>query len=192
MRDEIPVVTAGFPFADTQAAIMLRDGLWRAKAERKLSLRKISVQLGYKQPAVLSQAATGRVPVPLDRAMDIARAVGMDPAKFLIAALAQKEPDAERVLQPVNDNSPHIDSFMRELLALAGAPLDKLPEENKAILRQVITDRAPGRRWLALGEIPTVVAIRDTVPGFAVHGLEPSELEAVTGLLEELTQLYDK
>ena len=60
-------------YASTSAAQMLAHGLRSASQERGTSLREIGRRLKYKQPVVLSHMATGRVPIPLDRAAAIAR-----------------------------------------------------------------------------------------------------------------------
>lgn len=173
-----------FPLAESGAAVMLREGLLQARLERGLSARKIGAALGYKTSVVLSHMASGRVPIPLERAKAIAEAVGIDPSAFLLASLAQKEPGAVELLRPASIADGYIDPFMAELLALAGHPLDKLPEEHKQVLREVVTDRTPRRRWLALAEIAAVVAIRETVPDFPSRGLDGAELNALRAILD--------
>src|SRR5688572_16263254 len=82
-------------WAETLAARMLASGLKVAALERGLSLRAIGGRLEYKQPVVLSHMATGRVPIPLDRALDIAREVGLPDKPFLEAVLQQRHPGVD-------------------------------------------------------------------------------------------------
>jgi len=73
---------------------MLRSALDRASSERKLSTREVAKQLGFKQATFISQMAQGRSRVPLERAIELARAVDLPPASFLAAAVAQQVPEA--------------------------------------------------------------------------------------------------
>lgn len=173
-----------FPLAESRAAEMLRAGLRRAKEERGKSLRRIGADLGYKQAVVLSHMASGRVPIPLDRSLAIAASVGLDRAEFVLAVIAQKAPTAAAMLVPADAAALYIDPFMQELRALAGCSLDKLSEDHKRVLREVITDRSPARRWLSLSELSTILAIREVDPEFQSRGLDPASLNALLAILD--------
>src|SRR5437763_15377370 len=94
---------------------MLAEGLRFAAQERGVSLREIGRRLGYKQPVVLSHMANGRVPIPIDRAVDIARHVEIPARQLLEAVLQQQHPKVEWRLitglervagKPVSEPSP--------------------------------------------------------------------------------------
>lgn len=177
-----PTEVEAYPYAESRAASQLREGLVNAKISRNLSARKIALALGYKQPVVLSHMASGRVPVPIERAVEIATAVGMDTSSFLLSALEQKEPRATQLIRVSSGES--ADSFIGELQALAGTPLGNLPEEHKQVLREVVADRSPTRRWLSLPELRTVSEMRTAAPQFSTRGLSPAELNGVLAFLE--------
>jgi transcriptional regulator with XRE-family HTH domain len=173
-----------FRWRHTRAAVTLGQALRRAAIEKGLSLRKLAGRLGYKQATVLSHMATGRVPIPLERAPAIATAVGLDPAQFLISALEQRAPEAADLLSPLFARGPKAE-FCAELEVIAGSALDDLPAEHKEVILEVVTDRAPRRRWLTLAELPTVMEVRAARPDFVHRGLPKVEIEAVAGLLAE-------
>ena len=75
---------------DSDAVRMLSAALAIASRERGLSLRKAGALLNYRQPVVLSHMATGRAPIPIDKAEEIADVLGMDPAEFLKAVVSWK------------------------------------------------------------------------------------------------------
>lgn len=175
---------SGYPYASTRAAQMLREALISAKLARNLSARQASIQLGYKQPVVLSHMANGRVPIPLERAIDIAAILEIPADSFLLAALEQREPRTQSFMRlGASANSSH-DPFLSELHTLAGSDLSSLPSEHKQVLREVVTDRFPKRRWLTLAELPAVEAIRKAVPQFSTCGLPKSELDGIAAFLE--------
>ena len=66
-----------YEYKEPRAARMLSEGLRRASSERGLSVRQLGKKLNYKQAVVLSHWATGRVPIPIDRAVEVAREVGL-------------------------------------------------------------------------------------------------------------------
>lgn len=159
-----------FPFVDTRAATMLRDGLQAAKKAGS-SARQIAFRLGYKQPVVLSHMAAGRVQVPLERAIEIAEHVGISASEFLLAALEQREPRVAQMFASNGLDGKSEDDFYWQLRAIARGPLSDLPAERKQILREVVSDMRPAERWLALAEISTVRALRKEFPRFREDGL---------------------
>jgi 3'-phosphoadenosine 5'-phosphosulfate (PAPS) 3'-phosphatase len=82
-----------FPHADTAAALTLQSALKRAKEKNKTSLRAIAKMLNYKQAAVLSHMAKGRIPIPVERAGEIATAVDINPSAFIKLVLKQRYPN---------------------------------------------------------------------------------------------------
>lgn len=175
-----------YPLKGTAAQRMLSEALDRAQRDKQQSQRFISGQMGYKSSVVLSHMASGRVPIPVDRAMDFARYLGIDQNEFLLAVLEQRFPDVDfrrlltslkgRTNKVVQSNSALAD----ELAALAGTPLDELPIGIIKVLREVVqSDRAP-RRWIA----PHEMGIIELVRRYAPDGLTPAQNK----LLEECLQ----
>jgi cyanate lyase len=148
--------------ADSHAARMLSDGLARASQERGLSLRKIAASLGYKQAVVLSHMATGRAPIPIDRAAELADALDIDRRTFVLAVLAQRHPtvDWHEIARP-SDLDPRDVRLVEELEAILGHPVSELESEHRMVFREVASDRAPARRWLSVHELPLVEAMRE-------------------------------
>lgn len=176
-----------FPYENTRATQLLKAGLARAADQRGLSTRAAARELGYKATVVISHMATGRVPIPLDRAAEIAEVIGLPPREFFLAVLEQRHPGAEKVLENFDQRTSRSDNFANELAMLAGCDLDRLSDEHKRILREVVCDRAPARRWLSLAELPTVAALREVWPSFSERGLPKAELGGVERFLKSRT-----
>lgn len=171
-----------YPYADTIAADMLRAAVQRAGEQRGLSLRRLAKVLGYKQATVLSHMANGRIPIPLERATEIAEAVDMPAADFFRAAVAQRNPAAMRLLEPHGSTSHEAGGHMNmatQLIELAGSSLDDLSEEQKQVLREVALDRNAARRWLSPAEIPLMLMLRRLRPSLGRNGLQRHELSAI-------------
>jgi hypothetical protein len=149
-----------FPYGGTRAAYMLKLGLDRAKQERGVSIRTLGKRLGYRQATVLSHMASGRVPVPFERAPEMARQLDLNVAEFLVAILEQRMPEAGDVLLPYISCAPRTTGWLHELETVAGTTLDALPDEHRAVLMEVVSDRAPRRRWLSLAELAIVTEMR--------------------------------
>lgn len=146
---------------------MLAAGLRTAALERGLSLREIGRRLGYKQPVVLSHMANGRVPIPIDRALDIAREVGLPAAQFLQAVLRQRHPEVDWRLV----TSSVADPVVAELELLAGKPLGALSQAHHRVLRDLVRDPDPEARWLSIPEIAVVKVLRELFPNMQRDGL---------------------
>jgi transcriptional regulator with XRE-family HTH domain len=172
-----------YPHAETVAAKMLARGLRTAAAERKLSLRQIGRQLGYNQPVVLSHMATGRVPIPIDRAVEIAEAVGMPPEAFLDAVLVQRHPGIDwRLIKGRSD------PLCDELASLAGKALSDLSKGRQQVLRDAASDADAEERWLSEAELPVVRLLRELFPHMKKSGLAAADretLRVVANLLNE-------
>lgn len=176
-----------FPFADTLAARMLRTSLRRASDERGLSLRRLAKMLGYKQATVLSHMSKGRVPIPLERSIEIAQVVGLPHAEFLRAVVAQKAPQALEILSDSEHREGALSTnFVAQLTNLAGGPLESLNDEQKQVLREVMLDRAPARRWLSPNEMIIMMHLRKLRPNLERHGLTPSELKSLEEALNAI------
>ena len=159
-------------YADTEAAMLL-GGAIAERARERISLRELGRRLNYKQPVVLSHMALGRVPIPIDRALEIAAIVGLPPKKFLLAVLEQRHPEVEwPVLIEQAD-------FANELESLAGTLLDDLQVDTKSIIREAVVDPSPVRRWLSIAELATVEMIREMRPHVRTEGLTAEDRKAI-------------
>ena len=175
-----------FPYVDTVAANMLSVGIRRASEERARSLRSLAAELGYKQATVLSHMSKGRVPIPLERAIEIADVVGLPVVDFFRAVVAQRAPDAMRLLSSAADGSEHEEGahgLVAQLKELSGAPLEQLNDEHKRILREVVLDQHPAKRWLSPSEITVMTLLRELRPQIVQNGLTRSELVEIGKVL---------
>jgi hypothetical protein len=172
------------PFKGTEATNMLKAALDTIADERGLSNRAVARQLGYKATVVISHMATGRVPIPLERAVEIASVVGLDPRQFFLAVLEQRHPGSMSVLGAHALTSVSPDAFSAELEVLAGSKLGELPEEHKRIIREVVSERAPARRWLSIAELPTILLLRRLRPEMSKHGMPRDDLRGIEASLE--------
>jgi hypothetical protein len=175
-----------YPHAETAAAKMLAQGLRTAAAERKLSLREIGRRLGYSQPVVLSHMATGRVPIPIDRAVEIAEAVGISPDAFLEAVLEQRHPSIGWRMAKGRS-----DPLCDELTSLAGTALSSLPKGRQQVLRDAVDSADAEERWLSKAELPVVRLLRELFPHMKEGGLTAGDratLRTIANLLNEQDQ----
>lgn len=159
-------------FTETDAARMLADGLRLAAQERGLSLREIGRRLGYRQPVVLSHMATGRVPVPVDRATEIAQQVGIPPDRFLDAVLRQHHPNVEWALITVAT-----DPFVAALQNAVDMPFGSLSAEHRRVLQEVAKDSKPEERWLSIPEVAAVKLLRELYPHVSITGLSAEDCQ---------------
>lgn len=160
-------------YTGTAAAVMLAEGLRIAAQERKISLREIGRRLGYRQPVVLSHMASGRVPIPIDRATEIAEQVGITPDVFLEAVLRQHHPNVEWALITAE-----ADQFVFD------KPLRSLSAEHHRIFQEVASDSKPEERWLAIPEIAAVRFLRELFPRLSVSGLSVQDYENLRASVE--------
>jgi hypothetical protein len=159
---------------------MLRDGLERASRERRLSVRALAKKLAYKQATVLSHMANGRVAVPLERASGIARELDLPEAEFLVAAVEQRAPQAADLLRkntPIQSTESVGSGFITQLAEIVGTLLEHLNEEQKQVVREVVLEPRPRRRWLSTAELPAVLVLRQARPEMTKDGLPSIELE---------------
>jgi DNA-binding transcriptional regulator YdaS (Cro superfamily) len=157
----MPVRDAGEPYAESRAALMLKDGLAALKQNRHRSGRDVARALGYKQSVVLSHMASGRVPIPLERAEAIAREVEISAGEFFLAAVEQRCSSASRLLADCEkSNVGSAFGFVTELEELAGVKIESLSAEHKDVLREVVADPRPARRWLSVQELSIMGRLR--------------------------------
>lgn len=167
-----------FPYGDTEAARLLLQGIQKQKAEGT-SLRTLAKRLGYAQATVLSHMSKGRVPIPIERAMEIAQVVGIEPALFGKAVVFQRAPEMARHLSATGMQH----GLIRSMELIAGTTLNDLTDEQKRVLKEVVADPHPERRWLSVAELPLVTVLRRDVPDFASGRLDHADLNAISALL---------
>ena len=173
-----------FPFENSTATKMLAAGLEGAQA-RKTSLRSLGKQLGYKQAVILSHMASGRVPIPIDRAVALANALDMPGDDFLIAVLEQRHPKVDWALLREPVTALREQGLVGQLEAVAGKPLSALSTEHIGVIQEVARDPNPRRRWLTVQEISVMDLIRDLLPYLKMDALAGSDREAITTALRD-------
>jgi transcriptional regulator with XRE-family HTH domain len=165
-----------YPLQGTRAQVMLETAMKAAQAAGR-SQRDVAGELGYKSSVVLSHMTAGRVPVPIDRAKDIAAALGLDPNNFLLAVLEQRFPEVDfTTLFNISYSS---EKTVRRLESIAGCSLDELPAETRAVLEEVVAARNPRRRWLAPAELTTIEFVRDLRPDSTFSGLTDEDRRSI-------------
>jgi hypothetical protein len=170
--------TDEYNYKDTRAAQMLAEGLRRASSERGLSVRQLGKKLNYKQAVVLSHWATGRVPIPIDRAVEVAHEVGLPEREFLLAVLEQRHAEVDwKLITGFNDD------LIEDLEDIAGKPLATLSPEHQQVMKEVVAEARPQRRWLTLSEVPVIEAIREQVPHVRSDGIPREMIERLTTAL---------
>jgi hypothetical protein len=168
-----------YPHAKSEAATMLSAALRRMQEQGK-SIRKVAFGLGYSSPAVLSHMASGRVPIPIDNAPKIAKAIGLGQTQFLMAVMDQRHPEVSHLLATGDtDLGPLGFGFVHELEFLAGGSLDQLNPEQKDVMRQVVRDASPAERWLSHAEMRAVQMLRDLIPTLQAEGLKEDDRIAI-------------
>jgi hypothetical protein len=118
--------------------------------------------------------ASGRTPIPIDRAPAIAGEVGLPPKQFLEAVLQQRHPDID--WQLITGTA---DPFEIELERTAGKPLSALSLAQQRVLRDVVRDSDPEPRWLSIPEISAVQLLRELFPRLRTDGLSSSDRETL-------------
>ena len=162
----------GYQWADTVAARMLFSAIERAKEQRGLSVRQAAKLLGYKQAVVLSHMASGRAPIPIDRAEEIARVFEVSPPQFLSAVLEQRHPEVNWKLISDSALSSDENNLADEL-------------EIIRILREVVAEPRPSRRWLSVHELPIVERQRKASSYDRNESGVASEVDEILAMIEE-------
>lgn len=175
----------GYQWADTAAAKMLLSGLERAREQMGVSVRQLAKSLGYKQAVVLSHMATGRAPIPIDRAEQIASALEIDPGKFLRAVLNQRHPEVSWKLITGEAGATETDNNLAgQLEIILNAPLSDLNTEQRRVMREVAAERSPRRRWISIHELPLIEAIRSQEGAARDGELSDEEIDAILAALD--------
>lgn len=156
-----------FPFADTEATLMFRSMLDRYVQRNRTSLRKLAAMLGYKQSTVLSHMASGRVPIPIDRAAEFADHLDIPRAVFLPAVLKQRHPDILDAVVGSSDGS----TFRVDLTDIVGITNAKMTKTQQKIVQEMLRDARPEERWLTPTEVPLVNFFREASPQIFECGL---------------------
>lgn len=175
-----------FPYDSTTAARMLTNALRIAALEYGLSLRAAGKRLGYKQPVVLSHMATGRVPIPIDRAVDIAEVLHLKPRDFLGAVLRQRHPEIpwDEVLASDRPPPGSAAELVWSIEAAAGKPVAELNAEQLRVMREVAAAPDAARRWLTVHEVPVIEMLRRVRPDLPTSGIDQADTGAIEALLE--------
>lgn len=164
------------------AARMLRNGVKSAKS-RGISLRSIAKSLGYKQATVLSHMASGRVAIPIKRAQQIAITLNLDPGEFVAAVVGQHSAATSDLLH--QSTASQSDEFATDLVAIADHPLSELTEEQRSVMREVVSDPNARRRWLSLAELPVVLDLRRMRPAMREKGLNDYDRNRLRDALKD-------
>jgi hypothetical protein len=170
-----------YPFRGTPAADMLSRALSKYSDQPGKSIRKLGALLGYKQAAILSHMATGRVPIPLDRAAELAQALEMPEGRFVSEVLKQRHPEAYAALVRKPPEERHLLVVDTDVDALGLSPV------QARIIREVGRDMRPQERWMSIPELEVMELIRAACPHVSVEGLTRDELNAISIGLEHLT-----
>jgi transcriptional regulator with XRE-family HTH domain len=166
-----------FKLRGTKAQRMLELGLREKQRATGWTQKDIADKLGYKSSVVLSHMSIGRVPIPVDKALDIADALDLDRDAFVLAVLDQRYPDiGVHRLFNVTFSS---ERTAARLEAAAGCSLDDLPDETVAVLEEVVAARTPKRRWLTIAEAPVMDLIRRLRSRVGTAGLVSADAEAI-------------
>lgn len=180
MRLETNVIPAvkdtPFPHADTDAARTLQSAINKAKVKNKTSLRTIAKTLNYRQAAVLSHMASGRIPIPVERAEKIAVALDINPSAFMKMVLKQRYPNMSlAVEQHVFEHQ----ALLNGLDASLPPGLNNATPSQMRIIREVLRDDHASERWLSPHEVFFVSEIRKLRPGIIADGLSSDDLQQV-------------
>ena len=174
-----------FPHVDTDAALALQSALGRAKTQKKMSLRAIAKTLNYKQAAVLSHMASGRIPIPVERAEEIAIALDINPSAFMKMVLKQRYPNMSlAVEQHVFDHH----ALLSGLDTSLPPGLNNATPSQMRIIREVLRDDHASERWLSPHEVFFVSEIRKLRPDIIADGLSSDDLQQVRLALGRVTE----
>lgn len=156
---------------------MLTSGLQRIAEDEGVSQRQLAKRLGHKQPVMLSHWASGRVPIPVERAFELADALRLDERSFLLAILEQRHPTVHwEVLE--DEHTPAYD-FVHRLQQLAGKPIEEFDPGQIKVMLEAAADPRAARRWLSVHELALVELVRQLRPSFMEGGIEHRELSKI-------------
>lgn len=172
-----------FPFANSRAARMLQDGLSRAKKDKGLSVRQIGVHLGYRQQVSVGHMASGRSPIPIDRAEDIAAAVDLDPAEFLEAVVWQRYPNVDWSLMKVSTARQNKMTVEEALEAVFIAD-PTITRAQRKVVKELVIKRSSAARWLSTGEFEVMEIIRSMRPNLETKKISDVDRKAIESALK--------
>lgn len=174
------------PHAGTRAAEMLDVAIDQMGKNGRGSLRHIAGVLGYKSAVILSHMRSGRLPIPIDRAIDIANATQMDAGAFLLAVLEQRHSDIDFLKMLTGrdakqDPAAHpMGMDLADTLSQAlDQPLKSLSSEQVGVIREIIADPHPRRRWASISEASIIDFVRRDLPEIARDGLSAVQRDAL-------------
>lgn len=179
MADHRTPATEGRLLEGTRAARMMAaaiDELGKPQNGGK-SARQLSAELGYKSSVALSHMATGRAPIPIDRALAYAKKLKVDPAEFLLATLEQRFPDIDfmRILvgkkKDLATGTDAEELVADDLRSAAGCALSEIPEATLRLLTDLLNDRDPQRRVLSHDELAIMDIFRKERPDLVAETL---------------------
>lgn len=170
-----------YPYAHTRAAVMLSAAIDAMKERGDGSLRQIAGRLGYKSAVVLSHLRTGRLPIPIDRVSDIARATKMDEGRFLLAVLEQRHPDVDFLSLLATEAGTKAKNDQRNdaVQALIGKAAPDLNRDQVGVIREVAADPAPRKRWCGVNEALVLDFLRTELPEIARNGLTAKDQQTL-------------
>ncbi|AMU95079.1 hypothetical protein AOA14_10730 [Sphingopyxis terrae subsp. terrae NBRC 15098] len=151
---------------------MLSTALSELKTSSGANLAKTADAIGI-SVAALSHMATGRGPIPVDRAPMLANHLKMDTAAFVAAVLRQRHPLAMEII--ASRGAAQEASAEVTCETLIGLAPSKLTAEQIKIIREVARDIRPQERWLGLHEVAVMNAIRRLRP----EGVSAEDVEAI-------------
>lgn len=151
-------VKSDHPLAGTKAARMLAQGIQMAAERDKLSLRQIAKALGHKNPAMLSQWASGRVPIPIERVAELSDALDLDGQSFMMAVLSQRHPSVDWSI--IEDRLTPAYAFVERLQSIAGKPVEEFEPGQVRVMSEAAADPQANRRWISAQESEIIEIIR--------------------------------
>lgn len=179
----------GYSYATTRAAKLLAGALETVWKKHRLSQRTIAAQLGYKQSVVLSHMALGRVPIPVERAEQIANLLALNVREFVMAVLEQRHPGVSKFFDKRGEADSSIcerQNLIADLEGAGGQSLNQLSPEQITVLREVVADPLPERRWASVNEAPLLSALRQCRPDLSRNGSTPDARRALSAQLKKL------
>lgn len=174
----------GRPLEHTRAARMLSQGVRRRQEAAGSDLRQLAEELGYRSAVAVSHMATGRAPIPVDRAVTVAKVLGLDPRVFLEAVIEQRFPEVATYLAATEPPATREALLVHDLEELAGCSLDDLPSDVAQTLKEVVADRRPSARWASLNELPVLAAVRAIRPDISSRPLSREDRDRLIAALK--------
>lgn len=174
-----------YPLQHSEAARLLRAGI-ELLHQDGVTLRQLGKAMNYKQAVILSHMALGRVPIPIDRAPELALHLKLDHNEFLLAVLRQRHPDIEwgRMFSASNASGCPGTNVAAELELIARSSLDSLPQRQLKVMREAAADPNADRRWLSVHELGAVELLRSMRPQLSSEGFSADDRNRITAALE--------